>query len=425
MLKKLKRKLILIIMTLVGAVLVATMGFSLYSAWSSQKGLIDQSLTHSLEGELNSVPMIGQTPKKNHGGDSQGTSMFALALEISSDGYVLETSNSPVTINASVLDQVIDEIVAGRTAGKDDESHVAWKSAKTDSGSIRIAIVDTRAADASFVSLVRRYVLIIIVALLALFAIAWFLATWSLRPVADAWQRQRRFVADASHELKTPLAVIIANIEILQKDKGIPEESRRWIDSTADEAGHMKSLVNDLLQLARADESASGDTVGAMHMEEIDFSDMVDSAALEFDAVAFERGLEIESDIDEGVKVKGDASWLDRVVRILIDNACKYAERGSKVKVSLHKMQGKGKGQAKARLTVNNRGATIAPEDLAHVFDRFYRSDKARTRTDGTGGFGLGLAIAKSTVEAHHGTISAASNDADGTTFTVTLPLAS
>ena len=220
-------------------------------------------------------------------------------------------------------------------------------------------------------------------------------------------------MADASHELKTPLAVIIANTQILANDPAIPAESKRWVESTADEAGHMKSLVTDLLELARADESATDGLTGARQHEDIDFSELVDSATLEFDAIAFERGCEIESSIEEGIHVQGDREWLERVTKILIDNGCKYAAAGTQVEVKLRRA-----GQH-AQLDVTNFGQPIDAEDLPHVFERFYRTDKARART--TGGFGLGLAIAKSTVEAHGGKISVTSSEAAGTTFTVVL----
>ena len=314
---------------------------------------------------------------------------------------------------------------SGTIAGQ----HVAWRRMfyteevtetvmgtvvyETQDAAARVVLVDTSAMDEAFSAQLRNDVLISIAALLALLLIANFLAERALKPVEHAWEEQRRFVADASHELKTPLAVIIANTQILANDPAIPAESKRWVESTADEAGHMKSLVTDLLELARADESATDGLTGARQHEDIDFSELVDSATLEFDAIAFERGCEIESSIEEGIHVQGDREWLERVTKILIDNGCKYAAAGTQVEVKLRRA-----GQH-AQLDVTNFGQPIDAEDLPHVFERFYRTDKARART--TGGFGLGLAIAKSTVEAHGGKISVTSSEAAGTTFTVVL----
>lgn len=413
---RLRRKFIVIVMVLVGLVLAMVLGASLYSMHASQDFLIEAALDRNLEGNIDSVPVIGGGEGLGQDGPDR-TNMLALGVEISSEGVVLQTSDAPVNINAETLRMVIDEVLSsGGGSGEIPSSHVCWKAAETSDGSIRIAIVDTSAADANFHTQLVRDIEIIVVALACIFVIAWFLSGWALKPVSEAWDRQKRFIADASHELKTPLAVILANTDILSKDASILPESdaRRWIESTAEEAGHMKGLVNDLLELARADEGAAG--IGdVLKKEELDFSDLVSSAALEFDAVAFERGVGISEKVEPGITVHGDGEWLGRLVRILIDNAVKYAAVGSEVTVGLDRH-----GKA-VSLVVNNAGETIPPEDLEHIFDRFYRSDKARTRKDGAGGFGLGLAIAKAITEAHGGTISCQSTDKGGTTFTVTL----
>jgi signal transduction histidine kinase len=174
----------------------------------------------------------------------------------------------------------------------------------------------------------------------------------------------------------------------------------------------MQGLVTNLLELARTDETIAGDA-NAKRKVDVDFSDMVQSAALEFDAMAFEHGCSIDEKVQEGIHITGDPDWLARLVKILIDNAIKYAGEKTVVTVQLTKESNK------VHLVVNDHGQVINPEDLKHVFDRFYRSDKARSRS--TGGFGLGLAIAKGITESHGGSIAAQSNEADGTTFTVTL----
>ena len=413
MLKKLKRKFVAIVTTLAGLVLAGVLAMSLYSTYVNQQNLIAGALDRNLEGTTEAVPVIGSTRKGAPG--KRNSNMLALTVEISQSGVVLESSDDNVSINGPVLEKVVEQVLeASANHGSLPEYHVSWKSATTSSGTTRIAIVDTTAVDDTFHNTLVRDVEIIAVGILVLFGISWKLADWALAPVQHAWDQQRRFVSDASHELKTPLAVILANTQILQRDKALPADSRRWVDSTAEEAGHMKTLVNDLLQLARADESVAG-TTGILKRADVDLSDIVSSAALEFDAVAFERGTSVEDSVAEGVHVQGDADWLRRMVRILIDNAVKYAAAGTTVKVTLER---RSKG---CRLTVNNQGPTIPAEDLPHVFERFYRSDKARTRDGGAGGFGLGLAIAKSTVDAHGGTIQCTSDEKSGTTFTVTL----
>ena len=443
MLKRLKRNFVTITLVLTGIVLAVVLGSTLYSTWRTQHDIVDAALERGLNNDLDQMPTMGGPgghisadddggpgARDGKNGDSGTVNLLALIVDVTSDGVVIKSSRAPVSIDADVLADVVQEALnsdsdSGTIAGQ----HVAWRRMfyteevtetvmgtvvyETQDAAARVVLVDTSAMDEAFSAQLRNDVLISIAALLALLLIANFLAERALKPVEHAWEEQRRFVADASHELKTPLAVIIANTQILANDPAIPAESKRWVESTADEAGHMKSLVTDLLELARADESATDGLTGARQHEDIDFSELVDSATLEFDAIAFERGCEIESSIEEGIHVQGDREWLERVTKILIDNGCKYAAAGTQVEVKLRRA-----GQH-AQLDVTNFGQPIDAENLPHVFERFYRTDKARART--TGGFGLGLAIAKSTVEAHGGKISVTSSEAAGTTFTVVL----
>lgn len=270
-------------------------------------------------------------------------------------------------------------------------------------------------ADSAFTerwkSLAASLVLAGIGALASLFAINVFFARWALRPVEQAWTKQKQFVADASHELKTPLTVILANTSILEKHPEAPlRENMQWLESTREEANRMQELVSDMLSLAQAE---SAETAEQVH---VNLSDLVSRESLQFESVAFERNVSIEERIAEKITVHGSSRALEKLVGTLIDNACKYAESESVVTVNLSR-QGK-----KAMLSVRNFGNPIPPHDIEHVFDRFYRADKARTHDDSRS-FGLGLAIAREIAESHGGSIKAKSSAEDGTVFTVVLPL--
>ena len=420
MLRKLRRKFVLVIMVLVGIVLVSVLGGSFASAWQTQHDIAYDALDRSVHGSMFDLPRIavkneGRPPEDEH----KRINMLVLAVDLDANGVVLATNDAPVLIDSSTLTDVISTALnSEQDDGWDYNIHVAWRRAQRESGAWRVAIVDTTAIDLGLQSLAVKDIVIIVVAMGALLVIAIGLSIWMLKPVEQAWEQQRRFVADASHELKTPLAVIIANMQILGADTDIPAESQRWVQSTADESAHMKSLVEELLELARTDESSAG-SAGVMQKERVDFSSMVDGAALEFDAIAFERGTQINSDIEPNLYVEGDPEWLERLCKILIDNACKYSAVGSSVLVGLTH-EGR-----RCALTVNNHGNVIDPEDLPHVFDRFYRTDKARSRDAHTGGFGLGLAIAKGIATSHGGDITVTSTQEGGTTFRVVLPLVS
>lgn len=254
---------------------------------------------------------------------------------------------------------------------------------------------------------------IIVVALFLI--ISKFFSRWALRPVRTSWIQQKRFVADASHDLKTPLTVILANSAILKEhpERTIASQSQ-WIESTENEAKQMQGLVNDLLLLARLDEG-----VEMKATEPVDFSLLLEGELLEFESVAFENGITLDSQVDEDLKVSGDPSRLRRLVTTLLDNACKYTPKGNAVTVTLKKVENN-----KMRFTVNNTGSVISPEDLPHIFDRFYRTDKSRTNMSATSSsHGLGLAIAHAIAGEHGGTLRAESSEKRGTTFIAELPL--
>lgn len=340
------------------------------------------------------------------------------AYLLDENGDIRITVSNALSLDNDTVEEALDDIL----------SHLELDSENTETGIIQtlnlyyqirdyqngysVALASGNYVDSALFSLMRILTLVESVAFLLLLALSIVLSRWILGPVERAWAQQRQFVADASHELKTPLAVIRANDSLLMAN---PEASiasqMHWIESTETEANLMQDLVNDMLLLAQS-ENVNNEVVHST----VDFTNLVQGGVLQFESVAFERGVMIDSDIANGVFVMGDEKGLGRLVGTLIDNACKYAEDGGQVFVRLWK-QG-----ASCNLRVHNTGNPIPEEDLPHLFDRFYRSDKARTR--GTGGFGLGLAIAKNIVDEHKGTINVASKEGDGTAFTVVLPTA-
>ena len=270
---------------------------------------------------------------------------------------------------------------------------------------VRIAFMDSTFEQATLRSLVRVCLLIGAAALLVLFGLSWLLSGFVTRPVAQTWQNQQQFLSDASHELKTPLTVILSSADLL-KTSAQPEQ-RQYVDNISVESRRMKALVEDMLTLSRTESGR------AAPFAPLDLSDLVTDAALRFEPVAFEAGHPLQYDIQNGASLSGDRQQLDQLLDILLDNAVKYAAKGAPIRLTLD-ISGKN-----AVLAVENPGDPIPPDKLPHLFDRFYRVDDART---GAGGFGLGLAIAQQIVRRHKGTITAAS-DARATRFTVTLPL--
>ena len=277
-------------------------------------------------------------------------------------------------------------------------------------GSI-LAFADAGPVIDNVADVAKRLLVVGVCSYAVLFILCVILARLATRPVEQAWEHQRRFIADASHELKTPLTVILANSEILEAHDDTPAQERaRWLHGIQEEAERMKALVHDMLELAQTEEN---DAVPESVMGTVDLSDLAERGALAFDAVAFEHGCTIESNVEPHLEIQGDDVRLERLIKILIDNAVKYADTGSTVLVTLGRNR-----RRKIVLQVHNEGVPIDPDDLPHVFDRFWRASSSRSDNQGQS-HGLGLAIAKGIVEAHRGRISVTSSAEKGTTFTV------
>ncbi len=246
-----------------------------------------------------------------------------------------------------------------------------------------------------------------------LFALlARFLARIIVKPVEDNMQAQKRFVADASHELKTPLAVIDANVSVLEQSLG----DNKWLNYIKEQSGRMAELVNQLLQLSHLEEEQAVEKPPAP--EAFDGAEAVMATALPFESLAFERGLNLDTDIPESLPMTGRRQDLEQLAAILIDNAVKHASEGGTVRVALSR-QGQRR-ESLLELRVSNPGEDIPPEALSHLFDRFYQLDPARSHQENT--YGLGLAIAKKLAERNGGDISVKSREGI-TEFTLQLPL--
>lgn len=240
-------------------------------------------------------------------------------------------------------------------------------------------------------------------ALVLLFFLARYLAGRIVSPLEESYLSQRQFISDAGHELKTPVAVINANLELLSREIG----ENQWLSNIQYENERMSALVIQLLELARAENVTP-------RMELLDLSRLVYGETLPFETVAYEKGLVLNIEVSENICVSGSGIQLKQLISILIDNAIRHSSPGSEVRVALRKEKGH------ALLSVMNDGEEIPPEQQKHLFERFYRTDEARTGEDGH--YGLGLAIARAITAAHKGTIAVRCHHGK-VEFTAKLPL--
>ena len=271
----------------------------------------------------------------------------------------------------------------------------------------KIAFVDISMEQAALRGIMHSYVRIALISLVLLLAVSILLSRWATQPVARAWQQQKQFLSDASHELKTPLTVILSNAELLEQS-ALEERPARWADNIRSESLRMKSLVEEMLTLARADNQTHTPALSAVSL-----SDIASDCVLAFEPVAFESGKQLTETITPDLWVLGDGARLRQLISVLLDNAVKYSPDGSTISLTLQR------ADRQARLTVSNPGEPIPPDKLPHLFERFYRADTSRGEQSG---FGLGLSIAAQIAKEHKAVLKVES-DAASTRFTLTIPL--
>lgn len=295
-----------------------------------------------------------------------------------------------------------------RQSGILSEYHLRFYRGHTPRGEL-LVFADLSSEQTTMQNLLRTCLGIGALSFLAFLVLSLFLARWAVRPVERAWEQQRQFVADASHELKTPLTVITTNAELLQEGGGTPQRQAQCAGHILTMSRQMRGLVESLLSQARVD---AGEAAGALAPVELGV--LAANAALPFEALLFERGLTLELHLEEGLWVRGNADQLRQVVEILLDNAWKYASPPGSVTVRLT-----GSGRGGCLLTVSDLGQPLSTEDLTRIFERFYRADPARSMNQS---YGLGLSIAEGIVRAHRGKIWAKS-EGGLNSFLVYLPL--
>lgn len=273
---------------------------------------------------------------------------------------------------------------------------------------ITYVFVDCSRELASFHSFLSASVAISCIGWLAVLAIVTVASGAVIRPMVESYSKQKRFITDASHEIKTPLAVIDAANEVQEIESGESE----WTQSIHEQVARLTALTERLVFLARMDEGSAGFT-----MASIDLSEAVDKAAAPFESVAVSRGKRLSMSVATGVRAHADAAAVTQVVELLLDNATRYASEGSVIELSLRAVS-RGAGKGSAELVVSNAVDELPEGDLDRLFDRFYRADVSRSSK--TGGSGVGLSVVRAIAEAHGGSASVC-GIGNQITFTVRL----
>ncbi len=397
MFKKSRRKIVAAIMSILVLLWVGSLGVIYSSSYYEMKKQNEQMLRahaemHELPQFENDFPSVRPMPGGNHGlrpGFDPESPKFRLStfysVAVSYEGEILEIRNDPPTVHTDeALKQLAVKIIKeSKTSGA--KNNLAF--IKVDKGSyILVAFMDNTVVNESAVTLFRYTLIFGGVALIVFFFLSVFLAKKIVDPLEQSYQKQKQFISDAGHELKTPVSVVNANAELLSRELG----DNQWLQNIQYENERMGLLVGQLLDLARTENVTP-------QMECIDFSRLVAGESLPFESVAFENGLTLDTNIAPGITVDGNSAQLKQLTSILLDNAIRHSHQKSAVRLSLSRIH------SAAVLSVINKGDEIPPEQKELLFERFYRADPARSGEDQH--YGLGLAIAKAIVDTHHGHI--------------------
>lgn len=323
------------------------------------------------------------------------------SVAVADDGRILATNTAGGNIyEAETLEQYAADVLNSNKERGTKEQLIFLVTKRN--GYSLVAFMDNTVIQESMTTLFRYTLIFGSVALVALFLLAIYLAKRIVKPLEESYQKQKQFISDAGHELKTPVSVVNANAEMLSREIG----NNQWLTNIQYENERMGKLVCQLLELART-ENVTPQT------ERLDFSRLVAGEALPFETVAYEKGLVLNTKIAEHIGINGNSSQISQLVSILLDNAIRYGKSGKEIEVIL------AENRSNAILSVINSGEPISPYKIEQLFERFYREDEARSGEDKH--YGLGLAIAKGIVTAHHGKIDVSCYDGK-VCFTARIP---
>lgn len=412
MIKKTQYKFIAITLSAISLVLVLILGvlnFCVYVAiMFNARSNIDQ--IQARRGFIFSNETIGDVFAEEPdefmlegiNGSGKASYMYVRISNVNTQSPPFITTNMTDTYTADEIYAIASRLIAS-DIDKGFYMDMMYEVSKDDLNTV-VTIIDLTNDMSLMSSLFRISVIIVVSSLVFVFIFSYYLSRWAIKPVKESLEKQRRFISDASHELKTPLTVISANADVLEAEIG----ENKWLSNIKSQSDVMSDLVFDLLDLAKMDETSE-----EMVLNEFDLSSIVLSKTLEFECTAFECGKTFEQSITEGISYRGNEESIKHLVTILIDNAIKHSDEKGIVRVTLTTSGNKKIFQ------VYNTGNGIKNSEKDKIFNRFYRSDESRSKV--TGGYGLGLSIAKAITDAHKGTITVDGEENKWVSFTVVL----
>ncbi|MDR0357330.1 MAG: HAMP domain-containing histidine kinase [Clostridiales Family XIII bacterium] len=428
MLKKLRNKLLLVNLASLSAVTVLSFSLIYFIAYNYLQGIIVNDLRSIPPDVMTNAILSERDQQADAGGDFYIKGIPDLPMDYSRSFVVNINARGKIISVFSRIDLDQSEYLKAVRLAERSEKDMGrikfagskWQYIVTGANRESLVFLNVDDYEQALSRLLFSMAILGGCVLATIFFLSYRFANRAIRPVEESIEKQRRFVADASHELKTPLAIIYSNAEAILADENASVRSqRKWVDRIEEESNRMRNLVDNLLYLAKTEDTAGEDAP-------FDLFAAAEDEVKRAEAILYERGVKLTmKKYAEAVVVKADEERIRQAILILLDNAVKYTDEGGEVTAEV------GKEKHIGYIRISNTGEGIPPEDLPRIFDRFYRADRARTSIregtissgrSGRGGFGLGLAIARVVVERSKGRIRATSSNGL-TSFTVELPL--
>lgn len=431
MIKKFRNKVLILNMVITSAVVLSAFCVIYFIIYSNINYEIQDKLERApgVYSELNQVGSVVAEAS----GSSSDSNYLMFSILVDAQGNILEkaaglnfepgfyeqaaeialdnpNNRAYITLEKKEWRYMVTSIVDARLS-ETGTGQVVGSIGTVNADKFSIVFLDVTAYNKTLFDLMKTLLLVGSVTLVAIFLISLYFANRTIKPLADAWQKQKQFVADASHELKTPLSIINANYDALLANREETIESQiKWLDYIRVGTDRMSTLINNLLTLAKFDNTG-------LVTQSISFnlSETVQSALSSMEAAAVEKGVGFSTSIEPDVFIKSDAERLKQVVTILLDNAIKYTDKNGQIDILL------SQSNHQAEFSIKNSGKGIPKQEISKIFDRFYRANQSRTHENGS--YGLGLSIAKAIMDTLDGEIQVQSVEEEYTTFTFWLKL--
>lgn len=401
--EKLKKKTFLVIFSILTIFLCSILCIFNYQDYSHEKTEIENKLNMIDDRKFDKAPneekLDKPEPPENTDDTKNDKEVMPVLMDTTAYTVIYNDDNEVIDIlnftQNDVSDEEIKSIAQEILKSNDSKSGINIRNLYFNNysysfkGHNSLTILDNSFVKEKLQSLIKTSIFIFVLLEIVIIVVSIKITSWIIKPVIETFNKQKQFIADASHELKTPIAVIMANSEALEKE---PNENK-WLNNIKSESERMNELITNLLDLAKLENGKNKEIYNVEYLSKI-----AEMSVLTFESLMFENKIKFEYNIQKDLKLKCNSVQIKQLIAILLDNAIKHSEENGEIKVFLEKQKND------IILSVSNKGKEIPKEIRDKIFERFYRADESRNRESNR--YGLGLAIAKNIVVNHNGKIS-------------------